>query len=207
MTESSIDWNPFFQQGRRINLARGDVLHTPNEKCRSLGRVISGSLRLTRILPSGREVVVREFLPGDLYGELLVFHRDPYPGWLTAPVPSVVREVPLSRLLEHLQNPEMLVDFMGGISRKMIHLGDTIEILSLKTVNQRIAHVLLTRPAPETPWPEGGGRFSVTGMAAGIGCSREAVSRALGQMKQAGLVELKNRRLVITDPEGLEAIL
>jgi len=207
MTESRIDWESFFRKGRRQVLARGDVVHTPHEKCRSLGLVESGSIRLARILPSGREVVVRDFLPGDLYGELLVFNQEPYPGWLTATAPSVIREISLPRLLEHLQNPEALLDFMRGISRKMIHLGDTIEILSLKTVKQKIAHVLLTRPSSDLPSPEGNSRFSVTRFAGGLGCSREAVSRALGELRREGLVTLERNSLVVSDPAGLEEIL
>jgi CRP/FNR family transcriptional regulator len=207
MTGSVFEEEPLFQKGRRVDLARGEVLHTPHEKCRSLGLVVSGSLRLVRILPSGREAMVREFLPGDLYGELLVFNRACYPGWLIATEPAMVREVDLSRLLTYLQNPETLTCFMGGISRKMIRLGDTIEILSLKTVRQRIAHVLLTRPSPELPWPEGRNPLSITRLAATLGCTREAASRALAEMKREGLVESKDGHLLVTNPAGLEDIL
>ena len=207
MTGSIFEEEPLFQKGRREDLARGEVLHTPHEECRSLGLVVSGSLRLVRILPSGRETLVREFLPGDLYGELLVFNRAHYPGWLIATEPAMVREVDLSRLLTHLHNPEALMNFMGGISRKMIHLGDLIEILSLKTVKQRIAHILLTRPSPELPWPAGNNPLNVTRLAATLGCTREAASRALAEMKREGLVESRDGHLLVTDPAGLEDIL
>lgn len=43
--------------------------------------------------------------------------------------------------------------------------------------------------------------------AAALGCSREAVSRALGEMKREGLVESRDGHLLVTDPSGLEDIL
>jgi hypothetical protein len=36
-----------------------------------------------------------------------------------------------------------------------------------------------------------------------IGANREAVTRAFGRLRSEGVVELRNRRIFVTDPEGL----
>jgi hypothetical protein len=40
-----------------------------------------GRLRLSRVLSSGKEIVLKEFYPGEMFGELIVFTQGKYPGF------------------------------------------------------------------------------------------------------------------------------
>jgi len=163
-----------FEDGRRIELSKGGILHDVHHECRALGKVVSGKLRLSRLLTSGREIILKEFGPGEIYAELIVFSGEKYPGWLIASEQTTVVEVGYANVLEHLQERDALIEFVTGISKKLTHLTNRIEIMSLKTVKQKVAFSLLSENSISLP--------SITDWADYLGCSREALSRAVSEL-------------------------
>jgi len=187
-----------FENGKVIKLQKGEVLHTDHDKCTSLGKVISGKLRLSRPLTSGREIILKEFEPEELFAELIVFSGENYPGWLIASESSTVTEVDYHHILEYLDDRDSMVTFICGISKKLNHLTNKIEIMSLKTVKQKIAFSLFSMsPLCVT---------SVTETANALGCSREALSRALTELEQEGAIVRQDGELRITERRVLEAL-
>lgn len=187
-----------FENGREIELSAGSVLHDVHDTCTSLGKIVSGRLRMSRVLSDGREIFLKEFLKGEIFGELLVFTGKNYPGRLTASVKTEILEVPFEDVLDYLNNRDSLISFMNSIAQKNRHLADTIEILSLKTVKQKIAFSLLMKNELEMTF--------VTELADKLVCSREALSRALAQMEQSGLICRKSGIITPEDKYGLESL-
>ncbi|MBI9108979.1 MAG: Crp/Fnr family transcriptional regulator [Spirochaetales bacterium] len=187
-----------FKQGRIIELQKGEVLHSDYDKCSALGKVVSGKLRLSRPLSTGREIVLKEFLPEELFAELIVFTGENYPGWLIASEVSTVIEVDYQHVLDTLSSRDALVTFISGISKKMNHLRDKIEIISHKTVKQKIAFSLLTDGRLRLP--------SITQNADYLGCSREALSRALSELEAAGVIVREKGAIRIKDRKSLEEL-
>jgi CRP/FNR family transcriptional regulator, dissimilatory nitrate respiration regulator len=189
-----------FKSGRTINLSRGEKLYSPMDECTSLGFVKSGHLGLSRILSSGKEILINSFIPGDLYAELIVFSGESYPGWLTALEDTTVVELDLKSLLQILQDQGILLSFLSGISQKVISLTNTIEILSQKTVKQKIAYYMLSLS-------DGYLNESITGLAARLGCSREALSRALSDLESDEILQKQGVHISIINEVELEGIL
>ena len=202
METGGFGYGDLFDHGRQIELDKGEILHRSEENCQALGMVLTGEIRLSRVLSTGKEIFLKDFRPGDLFAELIVFTGEQYPGWLAASEPSRIVEVKLSRVLEYLRGNDALVSYFAGISQKMAHLSNTIEVLSLKTVRQRIAHTLLCGKIDDL-----GVRVGASRLAAYIDCSREAVSRALTVMESDGLLERTPESLVIRDRKRLENLL
>ncbi len=128
----------------------------------------------------------------------IVFTGEKYPGWLIASEASAVIEVNYERVLEHLSNQDALISFITGISAKMNHLANKIEVMSLKTVRQKVAFLLLSDSRID--------EFSVTETAGSIGCSREALSRALSELEAAGIISRDENGIRITKMRELEAL-
>jgi CRP/FNR family transcriptional regulator, dissimilatory nitrate respiration regulator len=189
-----------FSGGKVIELARGETLHTPMEPCRSLGLVQEGRLGLTRLLSSGKSILINDFNPGDSYAELIVFSGDSYPGWITAIEKSRVVELGLASLLSLLKNSNTLFSFLASISEKVINLTNTIEILSQKTVKQKVSYYLLSNPGT-------GVSDSISGLASRLGCSREALSRALSELVKVNAISKARSTISIADEAALEDIL
>ena len=189
-----------FSGGKVIELTRGETLHSPMEPCRSLGLVQKGRLGLTRLLSSGKSILINDFNPGDLYAELIVFSGKNYPGWLSAIEKSRVVELDLTKLLLLLKNGDVLFSFLAGISEKVINLTNTIEILSQKTVKQKVSYYLLSNPGT-------GVSDSISGLASRLGCSREALSRALSELVKVNAISKARSTISIADEAALEDIL
>ena len=98
-----------FKNGLYTKLKQGDTLHTSSELCKYIGKVEEGSIRLCRILQSGKEIIIKEFHPGDIFADLMVFSGDNYPGWFIASEDSVISEVDLPSLLNYLNEEDCLL--------------------------------------------------------------------------------------------------
>lgn len=195
-----FDIAELFKSGKTIYLSSGEKLHSPMEKCTSLGFVKNGHLGLSRVLSSGKEILINSFVPGDLYAELIVFSGESYPGWLTALEDTTVIELDLKSLLHILQDQSILLSFLSGISQKVVSLANTIEILSQKTVKQKIAYYMLSIADKKIS-------ESITSLAARLGCSREALSRALSDLESDGILQKQGAHIIILNELNLEGIL
>jgi len=191
-----------FKNGKCIDLEKGEVFHRTDEKCRAMGLVLSGEIRLSRMLSTGKEISLKDFREGDLYAELIVFTGEPYPGWLIASETSRVIEVKQSRVIEFFGGNDRLLSYLTGISKKMAHLSRTIEVLSMKTVRQKIAFALLNKEAGYN-----GISLNISRFAVGINCSREAVSRELSAMESEGLLKRGPGYLSIQSTLDLEGVI
>ncbi len=196
--KDSIREEALFKHGKIIELEKGEVLHTGHDICRTLGRVEKGKMRISRMLSSGKEIILKEFYPGEIFAELIVFTREKYPGWIIASEASTVVEVGLTKLLEYLREDESLISFVSGISEKMKHLTNTIEIISLKTVKQKIAFFMLSGNKDNVI------KEKVSRIAVSLGCSREAVSRALTEMEERKMIVRGKGYIKIINYELLE---
>ncbi len=67
--------------GRYITALKNETVHRPIESCTSVGFILSGMLRMTRIFSSGKELVIRSLPAGEMYGELVSFSAARYPCW------------------------------------------------------------------------------------------------------------------------------
>ncbi|MDC7227890.1 MAG: Crp/Fnr family transcriptional regulator [Spirochaetales bacterium] len=191
--------NNIFRNGRIIELTEGEVLHNEHESCKALGRVESGRLRLTRQLSSGREIILKEFSPGEIFAELIVFTGAQYPGWLIATEKTTVLEVERKRVIEHLKDHDSLLEFITGISAKLNNLTSKIEIMSFKTVQQKIAYCILMNGSLPLP--------SVTRTADYLGCSREALSRAISELEHSGAITRASGSLTTKNERLLEELI
>ncbi len=186
-----------FKNGLYTKLIQGDVIHSPRELCKYIGKVEEGSIRLCRILRSGKEIVIKEFHPGDIFADLMVFSGEKYPGWFIASEDSVISEVDLSSLLNYLNEEDCLLQFLTNVSYKVSGLTNTIEVLSLKTVRQKIAYMLLYNSSKTES-------LTISTLASKIGSSREAVSRGISAMCRDNLISKEAGKVVIINQESLE---
>ena len=90
---------------KRRTVAAGSILFLEDEEGRLLYRLISGSIRLFRSTPDGREVTIHLVEPGDLFAEIVLFERDTYPASAAA---ISVRPETLSRVLSRVDDAGLL---------------------------------------------------------------------------------------------------
>ena len=137
---------------------------------------------------------------------MICFAGSNYPCWIVATEDSIVFEISTESMLTLLQKRTFLRAFMKNISKKSLHLSSTIDLLSLKKVDQKLAYNLLSQYERE-----GRSSFklqvSVTELAAQLGSSREAVSKSLSELESMQCIKRDGAKVIILNHELLENIL
>ena len=209
LTEAELE-----QVARRV-VARaapaGTLIFSEGEPCRGLYVVRSGSVRIFKTSPGGREQVLAIEGPGSSIAELPVFDGGSYPASLIS-----VSDAELLFLSKEdfqalcLQHPKVTLKVLREVGRRLRGLVSLVEQLSFATVRHRLAALLL-RLAKDGKQSAGGATFELPAanheLAAEIGTVRELVSRNLSQFQNEGLIQLKGREVTIPDLNALRALL
>jgi CRP-like cAMP-binding protein len=192
----------------RREYARDQVIAIEGEECDSIGIVAQGSLRVERIFPSGKLVLIDLLSAGNSFGEAVLFSEaDTYPATLTANEPSSV--IFLSRedvVRLCASSPRFLNNFLRLLSNKILMLNRKIKTLSFQTVRQKVAAYLLEEASRQntlTPLLP----YSRRETADLLGLPRPSLSRELAAMQSAGWIDFDRRAFRLLQPEQLEASL
>ncbi len=176
----------------------GEVVFLEGDPGTGLYVVQSGRLKGIKTSPSGREQVLRFLEAGDVFNEVPVLAGRPNQVTIIALRPSrlwIIRRDDLLRLMD--EHPALSRVLTLNLAARVLHLLGIVEDLSLRTVEARLARLLLHQ-ASAGQW------LSRTEMAARLGTVPDVLNRALRALGDEGLVEIDRRQIRIVDREGLE---
>jgi CRP-like cAMP-binding protein len=193
--------------GRRA-YAKDQVIAIEGDACDAIGVIAEGSLRVERILPSGKLVIVDLLGQGNSFGEAVLFSvADTYPATLTANEPSIVVFLARDEVAGLCsRSPRFLSNFLRLLSDKIRMLNRKIKTLSFQSVRQKVANYLLEEAARQKT-------FNLTlacsrrEMADLLGIPRPSLSRELAALQAEGWIEFERRTVRLVHPEALEASL
>lgn len=100
-------------------------------------------MRISKLLPSGQEQIIKHFEKGEVLGEALVFARRKYASYVVSEEDSEILNIPKEVLLSAFKNQRFLLSYLRSISEKTLNLSGIIEMLSLATLKKKIASYLL----------------------------------------------------------------
>lgn len=185
----------------------GEVIFQEGDPCHGLYVIQSGQVKIFKISPEGRELVLAIDGPGSSVAELPVFDGGSYPASAAAVSEAVLlligRDVVQQLCRQH---PEVALKFMQHLGSRLRRLVEIIHDLSFATVRQRLAHWLLQQAQASGRGASGAVEFDLPGthqeLAARIGTVRELVSRHLSQLQAQGIIRIEGRRVrVLNLPE------
>jgi CRP/FNR family transcriptional regulator len=185
------------------SLDRGACLFREGAAPAGVFLILDGRIKLLRSSPDGREQVLHEEGPGVTLAEVPVFDGGGYVGSAMAVQAARVLFVPRDPLLEALQrNPASALGVIRVLASRVRKLAAVVEDLSLRGVTARVASFLcreLERVGGDTLEL----RITRDELATHVGTVREQASRALSQLKAAGLIDVRGRTLAVLDLPGL----
>ena len=210
---ASIDYlrsldQPALQAVARAALRRtydaGQVVFFEGEPSHGLCVVESGWLKATKMSPDGREQVLNFLGPGEVFNGIGVFARASNPASVIALEPSTLWIIQRQTMLTLLdENPRLAQAVIQDLADRVLHLIQLVEDLSLRTVEERLARLLLeqaqTDNLPRQRWA------TQAEMAARLGTVPDVVNRALRALAQAGLIAVERHQIRILDRDGLKA--
>ena len=178
------------------------VIFVEGETCAGLCLIQDGWLKIVKLSPDGREQILRVVGPGEVCNEVGVFARHPNPATgiaLDEATVWIIESETLLRLLD--QVPGLARAVTQGLAERVLHLLDLVEDLSLRTIEARLARILLERATAGTLHRH---RWATqTEMAARLGTVPDVLSRALRKLADEGLVRVSRHQIQILDREGL----
>jgi CRP-like cAMP-binding protein len=171
----------------------------------------TGRMKVSLFSSQGRETLLREMGPGQIFGELSAIDEQPRSANVTALDDACLWRMPGREFINFLRDTPDAAEWMTRqLSMRVRDL--TVRIFELTTmpVNTRL-HCELIRlgraldPSSDTaiidPFP------THPVLAARLGTHREAVTRELGQLKEDGILEKVGRQMHILSVDRLQKMI
>lgn len=189
-------------QGMRLRFyERGETIFWQDEPCVGLYILRRGTVKLLKLSPKGRELIVRVFEEGATFNEVPVFDHGSNPINVAALEDSeiwVVDAKVIRRVL--LEYPEMAYAVVLNLCKNLRMLVGTVEELSFCQVTNRLARLIGRLPVEQLE----GQRITQDQLAAHLGTVREVVARSLRDLERSGAIQVERGRIQVIDEELLQ---
>ena len=197
------------EAGSLRNLARGEVLFHEGDPAESMFSVLEGRIKLVRYSPRGKEMLLHLVGTGQSFAEAALFGEGTYPATAEAVSASRVWVLPRRRLMELIRRePELGVAMVASVSMWTRKLATSLELLTQRRVEERLAVYLLGRRAADHL--ADGDEILLTEpkhlIAAQCGTAPEVLSRTLRRLEDDGILEGVSRGVRVVDLDRLRAL-
>jgi CRP/FNR family transcriptional regulator len=172
-------------ESRLLTLPPGDVLFWEEDEGGSFYLLVSGTVKLFKTAPDGREITVKLIRPGEIFAEVILFESDRYPVSAVAAVESRVLDITRRQFLTLLDDPRLRRRFVAGLMKKMRYLTERIVYLTTYDVEERFYGFLKENYGARERYRI---ELSKKDMAAAIGTIPETFSRLIQRLKRRGII-------------------
>ncbi len=189
---------------RLIRYPRGEVVFWQDEECPGLQMIERGMVKLFKLSPQGRELIVNIFRDGATFAEVPVFDGGLTPVNVAALEESDIWQLDkavIRRLMK--KRPELCSQVMINLAKNLRMMVGIIEEVSFYQVAQRLARLLSQMTSDELAGSEST-RLTQDQIAARLGTVREVVARALRELERSGAIHVDRRQIQILDERVLK---
>lgn len=170
-------------------------IQTPDTFVESLFFVKRGKVRLYRLNEEGKQFTVALLNEGNIFGEMKDVSLGTRGLFIEAVEESDICKMDRDRFEDYLiQHPQFMMNMIKAISGRLSHMSSLAQHLALGKLHDKVIHIL-TELSGRFGVEEGDDGFSVINMSIShqeiahlIGMSREAVSVALKELADAGMI-------------------
>jgi CRP/FNR family transcriptional regulator len=183
-----------------LKLPAGTTVFDERQACQGFPFVLSGSIRVVKAAPNGRELPLYRVTPGEtcIISSACLLGQAPYNARGVTETQTTLLVLPFADF-QALLGEAAFRDFVFQLfSERIADLMQLIEEVAFRKLDQRLAALLLGK----------GQRLHTTHqhLADELGSVREIVSRLLKGFAEQGLVALSREQVEILDPAGLRRI-
>jgi CRP/FNR family transcriptional regulator, nitrogen oxide reductase regulator len=190
--------------------SRGDVIFRESDPSDAFYTVISGRVKVFKVLPSGKEVILEIFSGGDPFGAVAAYEGRPFPASAMALEDTtclVLHRQPFFALLE--QYPSLVRGLLHGMTQRLVELTNRLAELSGGRIEARLARLFL-KLADTSGRPERGGTFiamplSRQELADLTGTTIETCIRIMSRWGKEAVLLTEKDGFVLKDRAALEA--
>ena len=181
------------------------VILIEGEPCAGLYIVESGWLKAVKIGLDGREQALQTLKAGEVFNGISVFTDAPNQATVSVLETSAVWLVPREVLLKLMdEHPGLALQVVKDLAGRVMHLVRMVEDLSLRSVEARLARLLLEQAEGESVQRR---RWATQAeMASRLGTVPDVLNRALRKLAEDGLIRVERHQIQILDQEELKTI-
>jgi CRP/FNR family transcriptional regulator len=167
-----------------------------------------GRVKISVLGPGGKHCVFQVIEAGEIFGEgALLGERTRSASAEVIERTSVVM-APRDSVMQYAdRNPRFWQAFTPLLGKRIQHLEDQVQWVSLLEVEQRIARLLLRwvdgLPPSNVPLAKNFIRLSQKDLAGLIGATRETTSNALNRLQRKDCIEIRRRRIAVRSVDEL----
>jgi CRP-like cAMP-binding protein len=193
----------------RRNYAPGDAVFITGDPGESLMGILQGHVRISRPTVDGGQLIIADFGPGEVFGEIAILDgqgRSADATALTNCEMVVVERRELIALLE--RRPAFALSLLSLVAGKLRQADQRSSDFLFLDLSARLAKALLARAGDGKALPAAGAKLSLTQgeLALIVGGTRPNVNRLLKEWQRSGLIDQRKGWIVIVQPAQLAAL-
>lgn len=189
-------------------VAKGDFLCRKGEEGNTLYMIIAGKIKIVRQSKNGEEVILAVLSSGDFCGEMALLDGLPRSADAVAVEDTSLYVLTRNDFFSCVANNERAVKtILSTLSKRLRKADDFLADIFFLNVGSRLAKKLVELAASNGYYADEEGviRLSTTQttIAGMIGATRESVNKELRILREQGLVEISEKKILILDIERL----
>ncbi len=160
-----------------------------------------GQVKVTKMSEDGREKILEMFGPGDFFGDMSLFDREPRSASIKTTKACVLMALSRHDFLELLrQNPDVSMQVIQELSRRLRDADEQIRALLFERVEGRTRQLLVRmarEPVADRPDRLATPAITHQQLADLVGTSRETVTRVIKELKEEGWLEQVGKQYLV----------
>jgi CRP/FNR family transcriptional regulator len=194
----AVELDGLLEHAIAMPLPGGTVVFDENQPCQGFPMLLSGSIRVIKAAPSGRELQLYRVTPGEsciLTSSCLLGHtRYSARGIAEQDLEMVL--LPVQSFHALLEKHVAFRDYVFNLfSDRLTDLMQLVSAVAFQKLDQRLAALLVSKPNPLYTTHQA--------LADELGSAREIVSRLLKGFADQGWVKLAREQIELTDKKAL----
>jgi len=208
---SPADRKTIAEVSRVQQFARGETIFEQDSPSDAFYAIASGRVKIFKMMPSGKDVILEVFGPGDPLGAVAAYMDRPFPASASALEDTTCVIIPrpaFFRLLE--TQPSLVRGLLLGLTFRLVELTNRLAEMTGGRIEPRFARLFL-KLASEMGRVERGGAFiplalSRQELADLTGTTIETAIRTMSRWQKEDVVRTEKDGFVIVNRPSLEAI-
>lgn len=194
--------------GRIKSYPRDVLIAQAGDEVRFLHILLQGSVKGEMVDYTGKLIKIEDIAPARPLAPAFLFGKqNRYPVNITSGEDALLLSIPRDRFLLILQDSEkVLLNFINIVSSRGQFLSNKIKFLSFTTIKGKFAQYLL-----DLAMQHGSRNFTLphsqSQLSELFGVARPSIGRAIGEMKQEGILRAEGKQVEILDQGRLTAYL
>ncbi|HUL74924.1 MAG TPA: Crp/Fnr family transcriptional regulator [Vicinamibacterales bacterium] len=192
-------------------LERGEGIFQEGDASDSFVTVLTGRVKVSKMTPGGKDLILHIFGPGDPLGAVAVYDSRPYPASAAALEPTTCLIIPRQAFFSLLeQSPSLVRGLLSGLTHRLVELTERLAELMGAHVETRFARLFL-KLAQQLGRAERGGVFvplplSRQELADLTGTTIETCIRIMSRWGKDDVLRTEKDGFVIVKKDALEAL-